>query len=944
MALRLYSEFISHNGKEFKIEIFDSEWGLSASSFVTASDGFTLNYSGETDDIVSPIISSNATIKAYNQSEAFDLFIEDLKGYQEQRFSLKISKKADQATLKAVSDYFNRVEADGGTYEAGECLKFAIEALGGVTDTAQAYYILNLFKYRVEQDGGAVEGDNCVVDGLQGLGIQDSYFTYWTGTIVQDLITIEDTHKPYVFEIVAIDGIGLLANKDYTASFYDTIEAFIERTFTAIGNQDLYTDTDTAYATTLNTWDTNHVYSTTTDVATLIRYYAPNLRTRETDGTVVYPKYLDVLRELCIAFGARFYQREGAFIFEQYLERDETQRTVYSYSKEGALLLSATVSDDLRLDQTSEGARLAGNQFNFLPALKKVSVSHNKSLRENLLGRFINFYSTTSPIDLGVLSEDNDAYLKIEGNAIYRFVYSFGATATTEYYRPVFRMQIKLEDQSNPGTFYYLKRDWSPTAGSLYGSTSWTTTASYYYLDPGIAANNANGLLIANKVTIVTPQLPVTGEATIDIDYNAIYDQNNNTQAVPSGYFASWSVENVLVSYLADGVNSVSTSYSSTNSSSKVNSNLTLDLGEVRIADANGGPGSFYIYDGSSWVASTDWRRGNSGSYEPLLSLLSKEILGLHSKPIERYNGTIVGAQPFGIRYQFDGGYWLPMSGSYNANMDEWRAEWFKIEKDETNVAVATPVDEGSAADFTARVSSQQGTDDFITAVEVTATDISAEKDITAGGTVTGDQLKSDNIQVTGGAGDQGLFNWNADEDTVSLVMNGTTHYIGQDVVYNVKNNSGATIDKGVPVMATGTVGASGRITIAKMDASGEIPARFYLGVTAESIANGADGKVIEFGKIRQIDTSAYADGDVLWLDAANPGRFTLTEPTAPGLKIATALVIYSSATVGSIMVRANQGYKLEDLHDVNITSPAAGDILRWDNDNGYWYNTPFPG
>ena len=43
MALRLYSEFTSHNGKEYKIEIHDSSWALPSSSFVVASDGFTLN-------------------------------------------------------------------------------------------------------------------------------------------------------------------------------------------------------------------------------------------------------------------------------------------------------------------------------------------------------------------------------------------------------------------------------------------------------------------------------------------------------------------------------------------------------------------------------------------------------------------------------------------------------------------------------------------------------------------------------------------------------------------------------------------------------------------------------------------------------------------------------------------------------------------------------------
>ena len=64
-----------------------------------------------------------------------------------------------------------------------------------------------------------------------------------------------------------------------------------------------------------------------------------------------------------------------------------------------------------------------------------------------------------------------------------------------------------------------------------------------------------------------------------------------------------------------------------------------------------------YVYDGSAWVASTQWRRGNSGSYVSLLKLLTNEVLALHKKPIERYNGTVVGPYPFGVRYSFESSY-----------------------------------------------------------------------------------------------------------------------------------------------------------------------------------------------------------------------------------------------------------------------------------------------
>lgn len=716
MALRLYSEFHSSTDKLFKVEIHDTDFTGTAEAFTVASDGFTLNYSGETDDIVSPIISSKATISAYNNSSAFDSFITALKQYQEKRFTVRIYGEADTIQDGLVFDYY---------------------------DTE-------------------LPPDN-------GLRL------YWTGIIMQDLVTVEDTHKPYVFKITAVDGIGLLSNVDYTWEAFETIESFLERAVGAIGVDPLYASDDLLYATCLNTWDTNHTYDITTDVATLIRYYAPNYHSRDTYGNKTYSKYLSILQELCIAFGARFYQREGVYYFEQYIERTNTTRTVSAYYKSGTKAFTSKVSDDITLDgTTSGGARLAGNQFNFLPALKRVEVTHNKTLRQNLLGRFVNFFVTTPALSLGVLSDDNNAYLKIDGSLVYKLV-APSPGSNTDYFRPRFRIQLRVEDQANPGNYYYLKRDWSPSNGQLYGATSWSSSASYYYLDAGVVKNSSTGLTVANTFTVVTPDLPVEGETTIDIEQNGLYNIQNTSVSVPSGYFATWSVENVLVSYLSTQANSVASIYKSSNSSTNINSNLVLDLGEVRTADAFGGPGSFFVYNGSAWVASSDWRRGNSGSYNGLLDLLTSEVLSLHSKPIERYSGTIVGPYPFGIRYSFDGDYWLPMQGTYNANLDEWSAEWFRVQKDDSNVAIDTPVEDGNAADFQGRTSSQQGTDEVINVIDVNTTDASVSNDATVGNDLT----------VSGGTSLQGTSITNLDH-TGYLVENITDVEHTDGSTYNV--------------------------------------------------------------------------------------------------------------------------------------------------------------
>ena len=681
MGLRLYSEFHSSTDKLFKIEIHDTSFSGTAEAFTVASDGFTLNYSGETDDIVSPIIGSNCTISAYNNSDAFDTFINALKGYQEERF-------------------FIRIYAEAASIEDG--------------------LVMSYYDTELPPDNGLV--------------------LYWAGVIMQDLVTVEDTHKPYVFSITAVDGIGHLSNKEYTNVNNTTLEEFIESAVNAIGVDALYASDDLYYATSVNIWDTQHTYNATTDVTTLTRFSALVYSNKEEDGTVTYSNYLEVLKELCTAFGARFYQREGVYYFEQYIERTDTSRNVSAYYKNGTKAFTSTVSDDVTLDGTTGGgARLAGNQFNFLPALKKVQVSFNQERSNNLLANRLTYTGATGRQDLGFVVDDNSGKIQVTGLLIWQLTHNGNAgTVALDFWRPVWQLELRIEDAANPGTFYYLKRDWSPSGGQLYGATSWTTTPSYYHVDAGTTRNEASGAYISNTFSLVTPPLPVDGDAELDVNYYRVYDAFNNTvKTVPVYFDETNQVKEVTATYFNDnGSVSEITVYSATNTDTNINSNLILDLGELRVSDSTGLQGSFYVYDGSNWVPSTQWRRGNSGGYTSLLKLLTNEVLSLHKKPIERYSGTIVGPYPFGVRYSFDSAFWLPMQGSYNANMDEWSSEWFKVQKDLSNITIDTPVGSGGGADFVGRISSQQGTDEVINGVDITVTTSEVTGNQTIGGTL----------------------------------------------------------------------------------------------------------------------------------------------------------------------------------------------------------------
>ena len=187
-----------------------------------------------------------------------------------------------------------------------------------------------------------------------------------------------------------------------------------------------------------------------------------------------------------------------------------------------------------------------------------------------------------------------------------------------------------------------------------------------------------------------------------------------------------------------------------------------------------------------------------------------------------------------------------------------------------------------------------------------------------AGGTMTGaidgvTTLTADMIQLTGGTGTQGQVSWNADEETLDLINNGAVLQMGQEMHVHARNNTGVTIAEGVPVMANGTLGASGRILITPMVGSVQANAKYLMGITTEEIADGTDGKVTQFGKVRHINTTGtpygetWADGDVLWIDPVTTGGLTNVEPVSTSVMAqSVAFVVYAHATVGELMVRVS--------------------------------------
>lgn len=736
---------------------------------------------------------------------------------------------------------------------------------------------------------------------------------FWTGYVVQDLIEEADESLPKAIRLRATDGISLLSTLDYefdeATSNGLSIKAALLDIFDKAQISSLFESAEVALVTAVQWFAEEHVFSASLDPVDNTKVDLKVFAEYLSSGDKRYDNALDVIRQFALLFSARFYFSDGSFRFEQITQRDTESITEFRYLTSGAL--DSTASASLFVDVDQSNTYRGSGVFRYLPAVKKTQVSLSRLASQNVLGRSVNFPS--SELDLGIIPSVDNSRLLIEVSTRIQTVIASASPASAT---PIFSLNIRLEPTDGSANLYWKNVISSTTLN--FGPGSWDPTpASWQFATNTVALDASSN--IKTSISMATGPLPKDGEVFVDLTFVGFYDFGFDPSFISSPNTYTWSATILKARYENDNLSAstVETIASATNTSTTIGSNIIKDLGALKIGDGPGALGTLYVYNGTGYVRSTGWRVRNAGSYIDINELLVREVLGLQSSVVKRFEGIIYRGGAFKSLYGFDTAYWLPMRSTFNANMDEAQVEVFKIAKDTSDITVDVPVDVVDDADALSVAS----------AVGVYAN--------IGSGTAALEQ-----VQLTGGTPDQGVMNWNTDEDTIQMQMNGTTHFIGQDVVYNVKNQTGATIGKGVAVMAVGTLGASGRILIAPADATGETPARFFIGVTAEEIADGADGKVVEFGKVKQIDTSAYTEGDVLWLDPNNDGQFTTIEPGAPNLKIAAALVIYAAAN-GTIMVRANQGHSIADAHDVRISNLQDQDILKWDAGAKYWYNTP---
>lgn len=159
-----------------------------------------------------------------------------------------------------------------------------------------------------------------------------------------------------------------------------------------------------------------------------------------------------------------------------------------------------------------------------------------------------------------------------------------------------------------------------------------------------------------------------------------------------------------------------------------------------------------------------------------------------------------------------------------------------------------------------------------------------------------------------------------------------------------VTNDDSVTLTKGMPVYSFS--GTGDRMTVKRADNTGDATSAQTVGlVLSSSISAGQKGLIIVQGLLDGLSilpTSTFADGDAIYL-GATPGTITNVKPSAPNHLVYLGVVTTASnGSSGRMYVRVQNGYELQELHNVALTNPPNNnDFLIYETASSLWKNKP---
>jgi hypothetical protein len=231
--------------------------------------------------------------------------------------------------------------------------------------------------------------------------------------------------------------------------------------------------------------------------------------------------------------------------------------------------------------------------------------------------------------------------------------------------------------------------------------------------------------------------------------------------------------------------------------------------------------------------------------------------------------------------------------------------------------------------------------------VQIDSNQLSTNKKI-----FTGEGFEGNYVQFNTAASETsavGKLKWNDTDGTLDLGLKGgnVTLQIGQEQLVRVVNKTATNITlQESAYQAVRVTGAQGqRLKVDLALATNDLNSAETIGLVTETILNNQEGFVTTSGLVNKINTTGslqgetWADGDTLYLSPTVAGRITNIKPSAPNHLVIIGYVVYAHVVNGKIYVKVDNGYELDELHNVSISAATNNQVLTYESATGLWKN-----
>jgi len=597
-----------------------------------------------------------------------------------------------------------------------------------------------------------------------------------------------------------------------------------------------------------------------------------------------------------------------------------------------------------------------GNLNNYLQ-LNIQNTNQGINASSDVVATANNGNETIHYIDMGINSENYSGFL---GGANDAYLYSTGHNLWIGNYSDGYKIYFFNSSSLQP--IITLNSDNAEVTGSLFGTASWaqnatnanSATSASYALTASYASN-----VPATASFAVSSSYAITASHALNVPVTASYaisasHANNANNALTA----------TSASHALNADNALTANYAATAGNGGVTqliagSGITLlpPGGQGAVTIISTGGGGVTIISGSlvtsSFTNTTSFTfNHNLNTRTPIITVFDSNY-----NQIIPQNIQLVDTSSAIITFPtLESGFAIGSTGGTTGTALSSSYALFATYADTASYFVETdPI-------FVAKSASLATTGSNIFKGNQT---ISGSLIITGSSTLIGNQTITGSILMSGSSYISGVdyidfdttasnvgavsrLKWNENDGTLDLGLKGgnVTLQIGQEEVVRVVNKTGVNLtEAGYEVVRLD--GAQGnRIKVALAKGDGDANSLDTLGLVTENIAINQEGFVTSYGLVRNIDTrgvlqgETWIDGDALYLSPTIFGGITNIPPVAPSHSVRLGYVAQSSPN-GSIFVKVDNGYELDELHNVliNTSSLAYGDLLIRDGNN-VWINS----